>query len=401
MCESAVYMRSPAPEVVRNIPLAEPDLSGREAQYLLDCIHTNYVSSVGPYVTRFEEAVARSCGAPGAVSTSSGTAGLHLALVCAGVRHGDLVILPSFTFIASANAIAHCGAAPWLMDIERESWSIDPEVLQVELERNTERRGDALVHKPSGRRVAALMPVYTLGTVSDMDRLAEIARRYRLPVVADAAAALGASYKGRELAGLAELTVFSFNGNKTVTSGGGGAIVSSDRELLARAKHLAAQARNGEEYVHDAVGYNYRMTNVEAAVGLAQMERLDVLLARKRQIRETYNRELASIPGSSPFPVAGSDSACWLSGVVLGDEAHTTPRKLRDALRAQNISAGLFWRPVHTQPPYAEAPRSAQPVTEALWARVLVLPCSTSLDAAAQRCVIAAVRQHLLEATRA
>jgi dTDP-4-amino-4,6-dideoxygalactose transaminase len=384
----------------RPIPLAEPDLSGREADYLLDCVRTNYVSSVGPYVSRFEGEVAQSCGAPGAVSTSSGTAGLHLALVCAGVRHHDLVILPSFTFIASANAISHCGASPWLIDIERESWNLDAGLLEAELQRNTERKGDVLVHKPSGRRVAALLPVYTLGTPADMDPIGEIARRFRLPMVADAAAALGATYKSRSLAGLAELTVFSFNGNETVNSGGGGAIVSTDKALLARAKHLAAQARSGEEYVHDAVGYNYRMTNVEAAVGLAQMERLPELLERKRRIRETYDRAFAEIPGFRPFP-RGEGSACWLSGVVLGKEARTSPRALRSALKAQNISAGLFWQPVHLQPPYAHAPRGTQKVSEAVWREILVLPCSTSLDEASQARVIAAVRAELLEPSRA
>jgi perosamine synthetase len=383
------------------IPLAEPDLSGREAEYLLDCVKTNYVSSVGPYVTRFEEAVAQSCGAPGAVSTSSGTAGLHLALVCAGVRLGDLVILPSFTFIASANAISHCGASPWLMDIERESWNLDAGLLETELQRNTERKGDVLLHKPSGRRVAALMPIYTLGTPADMERIGEVARRYRLPLVVDAAAALGATYKGRPLAGLADMTVFSFNGNKTVTSGGGGAIASTDKALLARAKHLAAQARKGEEYLHDDVGYNYRMTNVEAAVGLAQIERLDTLIARKRQIRETYNREFVGIPGLGPFPTAVAGSACWLSGLVLDEDSRLSPAKLRDALRDHGIAAGLFWRPVHLQPPYAKSPAGSQYVAESLWSRILVLPCSTSLDAAGQQRVIAKVREHLLEPTRA
>ncbi len=389
------------PDSGRPIPLAEPDLSGREAEYLLDCVKTNYVSSVGPYVTRFEEAIARACGATGAVSTSSGTSGLHLALVCAGVRYGDLVILPSFTFIASANAISHCGASPWLLDIERDSWNLDAEVLERELQRNTERMGDSLIHKPSGRRVAAVMPVYTLGTPAEMDRIGEIARRYRLPVVVDGAAALGATYRGRPLAGLADLTVFSFNGNKTVTAGGGGAIASNHTALLARAKHLAAQAREGEDYLHDDVGYNYRMTNVEAAVGLAQVERLDILVERKRRIRESYNRAFASIPGFSPFPTTAAGSACWLSGVVLDEDARLSPIELRDALREQRISSGLFWRPVHLQPPYAKSPAGSQTVAESLWPRILVLPCSTSLDAAAQQLVIGAVRKHLLEPTRA
>ncbi len=390
------------PDGSRQIPLAEPDLSGRESEYLLDCLRTNYVSSVGPYVTRFEEVLAHNCGASEAVAVSSGTAALHLALVCTGVRRDDLVILPSFTFIASANAIAHCGASPWLLDIERDSWTLDPALLESELERHTERRGEALVHKPSGRRVAALMPVYTLGTPADMDPLVEIARRYRLPVIADAAAALGASYKERALAELADLTVFSFNGNKTVTSGGGGAIASMDKILLKRAKHLAAQARDGEEYVHDAVGYNYRMTNLEAAVGLAQIERLAELLKRKLRIRKAYDRVFARMSGLGVFPQPGwAQSACWLSGVVLDDNARLSPPELRKALREQNISAGLFWRPVHLQPPYAHCAKSAQDVTESLWSRILVLPCSTSLDATAQQRVIAAVRKLVLESTRA
>jgi len=386
----------------RPIPLAEPDLSGREAEYLLDCVKTNYVSSVGPYVTRFEEAVARSCGAPAAVSTSSGTCALHLALVCAGVRPDDLVILPSFTFIASANAIAHCGATPWLMDIDRGNWTIDPGVLEAELHLHAERRGGELVHRDSGRRVAAMMPVHTLGTPADMDRLNDIARTYRIAVVADAAAALGATYKGRPIAQLAQLSAISFNGNKTVTAGGGGAIVGTDEAVLARAKHLSAQARSGEEYVHDAVGYNYRMTNVQAAVGLAQVERLGELLARKRGIRDLYDQELRGVTGFGSFPrPAWAESACWFSGVVLDEHARLSARELRDALRDESISAGLFWRPVHLQPPYAAAPRSRQDVTESLWPRIVVLPCSTSLDRAAQQSVIDAVRRLLVEATRA
>lgn len=381
---------------VTSVPLAEPELAGREAEYLMDCVRTNYVSSVGPYVSRFEEAIARSCGASAAVAVSSGTSGLHLALVCAGVKRDDLVILPSFTFIASANAIAHCGASPWLFDVGREDWTLDMGLLERQLEQNTSPRGDELIHRRSGRRVAALMPVYTLGTPADMDRVNDIARRYRLPVVADAAAALGASYKGRPVAQLADLTVFSFNGNKTVTSGGGGAISGTDKALLARAKHLAAQARAGDEYVHDAIGYNYRMTNIEAAVGLAQIERLDELLARKRRIRERYDEAFARLADVGRFPQPGwAQSACWLSGLTLGPQARVSPAQLRAALLAQGISAGVFWRPVHSQTPYADCPRTPQPVSESLWPTIVVLPCSTSLDAETQQRVIDVVRGQL------
>jgi perosamine synthetase len=380
-----------------SVPLAEPNLAGREAEYLMDCVRTNFVSSVGPYVPRFEGAVAHSCGAAGAVAVCSGTAGLHLALICAGVTRDDLVILPSFTFIASANAIAHCGANPWLFDVEPHGWTLDAELVAAELERNTERRGHMLIHRPSGRRVAAIMPVYTLGTPADMDSLNNVARRYGLPIIADAAAALGALYKERHLAELAELIVFSFNGNKTVTSGGGGAIAGTDKALLARVKHLAAQARAGDEYVHDAVGYNYRMTNIEAAVGLAQIERLDDLLARKRRIRRRYDEAFSGLKGVEVFPQPDwGRSACWLSGLTLRNDARVSPEQLRTELREQGISAGVFWRPVHTQTPYAECVRTPQPVGESLWSRIVVLPCSTSLQDETQQRVIDMVRGRLL-----
>jgi len=376
------------------IPLAIPHLSGREAEYLLDCVATNFVSSVGPYVGRFEQAVAASCGSPRAVAVASGTAGLHLALVCAGVRRDDLVVLPSFTFIASANAISHCGATPWLFDIEAASWTLDVALLERALAAETERRQGALVHRASGRRVGAIMPVYTLGTPADMDPLNELARRYALPVVADAAAALGATYRGRALAGLADLSVISFNGNKTVTAGGGGALVGTDAALLARAKHLSEQARSGTEYVHDAVGFNYRMTNVEAAIGLAQMERLDALVEQKRRIRRRYDEAFAGLPGVERFPQPEwAHSGCWLSGVALGAAAPVSSARLRAALRGAGVSAGVFWQPVHSQAPYRDAPRIAQPVAEALWSRIVVLPCSTSLDPDAQQRVIDLVRR--------
>jgi hypothetical protein len=201
------------------IPLAIPNLAGNEAKYLQECVETNFVSSIGPFVIRFEEMVATAAGARFAVATSAGTTGLHAALAAVGVTRDDLVILPSFTFIASANAIAHCGAMPWLFDVDAGSWTLDGEAVARALAGETERRDGRLVHKGSGRRVAAMMPVFTLGMPADMDRLTALAREYRLPLVVDAAPALGARYKGRAVGALgADLTVFSFNGNKTVTA---------------------------------------------------------------------------------------------------------------------------------------------------------------------------------------
>jgi dTDP-4-amino-4,6-dideoxygalactose transaminase len=311
--------------------------------------------------------------------------------VALGVSHGDLVILPSFTFIASANAIAHCGAIPWLFDVAAASWTLDADVLRRTLAAETERRGDALVHRPSGRRVAAMMPVYTLGVPADMDPLVAVAREMRLPIVADAAAALGARYKDRPVGALgADLTVFSFNGNKTVTAGGGGAVAGDEPALTARVRHLTTTARTGADYDHDMVGFNYRMTNLQAAVGCAQLEQLDGFVAAKRRIARRYDAELGGLPGAGRFPSpAWAESACWFSGVTV---TRPTVAEIRPRLRERGIDSRPFWKPIHLQPPFRDAPATPMPICEALWSRVLTLPCSTSLTDDEQSQVIAAVR---------
>ena len=373
------------------IPIAVPNLAGNEARYLQECVDSNYVSSVGPFVDRFEEMVAAASGAPHAVATSSGTTGLHVALTALGVRRDDLVMLPSLTFIASANAISQCGATPWLFDVSPDSWTLDPAALADALAQQTERRGRELVHTRSGRRVSALMPVHTLGTPAEMDGLTAIAREYELPVVSDAAAALGARYRDRPAGSLgAELAVFSFNGNKTITAGGGGAVVGQDEALCARVRHLSTTARAKAAYEHDMVGFNYRMTNLQAAVGCAQLERLEELVEAKRRIARAYAEGFADLPGVSVFPVpAWAESACWYSGVTL---ARPTVGEVVSRLSEKEISSSPFWKPIHLQPPYADAPREGTPVTDQIWAKILVLPCSTQLDSGTQALVIGALR---------
>ncbi len=275
------------------IPLAVPNLTGRESEYLQQCIETAFVSSVGPFVERFEGMVTEAAGGSLAVATSAGTTGLHAALVAVGVGQNDLVVLPSFTFIASANAIAYCGASPWLLDVTAESWTLDPVLLAEQLATETHQKNDCLVHKATGRRVAAVMPVYTLGVPADMDAITKIASDYNLPVVADGAAALGATYKKYSSGSFgADLTVYSFNGNKIVTTGGGGAVVGENPELIKLVCHLTTTAKVGEAYHHDMVGFNYRMTNIAAAVGCAQMERLEEFVGIKRKIQKLYNEVL-------------------------------------------------------------------------------------------------------------
>jgi len=378
------------------IPLAVPDLSGREAEYLQECIRSTFVSSVGPFVERLEQMVAGLSGAREAVATSCGTTGLHAALTAVGVGRDDLVILPTFTFVASANAVAHCGAMPWLFDIDAASWTIDPARLEHALATETLRRGNHVVHAASGRRVAAMLPVHTLGTPADMQRIRALAQSYGLPVVADGAAALGATCGGRALGGLADLTVYSFNGNKTITAGGGGAVVGDDAELVRLVRHLTTTARVGRDYVHDRVGFNYRMTNLNAAVGCAQLERVESLVAAKRSIRHKYDDAFRGIEGVGLFPdVPDRTSACWFSGIVIADDRVPGVPAICEALRSHGIEARAFWRPMHLQPAFQDAPGGPFPVSSGLHARVLTLPCSTHLSDADQDYVIAVVRKLL------
>ena len=363
------------------IPLAVPNLAGREREYLEECVTSTFVSSVGPFVDRFEASVAEAAGARGAVATSSGTTALHLTLHCLGVRPGDMVILPSLTFIASANAIAHCGAVPWLLDVSVESWTLDPARLADLVRTHIDLTSSGPIHRGSGRRVAAILPVHTLGHPADMQPIVAVGEEFGIPVVADAAAALGATYQDRPIGKLgAAASVISFNGNKTVTAGGGGAVVTDDDRLLERARHLSTTARTGDDYDHDEVGFNYRMTNLQAAVGCAQIERLNTFVARKRQVHAFYRERLAALPGVSAFPQASwASSACWFSGVVLDALSPAEVADVRAKLRRAGVDARPFWKPMHLQRPYRDAPCEALPFTDALWARVLTLPCSTGI----------------------
>ena len=373
-----------------HISLAEPDLSGNELQYLKECIESTFVSSVGPFVEQFEKSVTQATGSDDAVATSSGTAGLHVALTALGVGQDDLVILPDFTFIASANAISYCGAQPWLIDIDPNTWTIDTKLLENVLRTETHRDGETLIHSSTGQRIAAIMVVHTLGLPSDMDAIMNIADHYRLPVVADAAAAIGATYKDRPIGALgATLNVLSFNGNKTVTTGGGGAVFGERGELIERVRHLATTARKGPSYNHDCVGFNYRMTNLEAAVGCAQLERLDELVAAKRNIRSRYDDVFSNTNGILPFPeLTGARSACWLSGFTLEPDSTHDANSIIEALNAKGIGAGSFWRPIHSQLPYKTVPQTTQSVCKKLWNRIVTLPSSSNISSSEQDRVI-------------
>ena len=379
------------------IPLAVPNLTGNERKYLNKCIDTTFVSSVGEFVNRIEEMTAKLCGAKYGVATSSGTTGLHLALTGCGVKRDELVIIPTFTFIATANAVAHCGAVPWLLDISADSWNLDISQLEKELKENTVWEDEIVVHKKTGRRIAAIMPVYTLGNVPDMDRINKIARDFRLPVIADAAASIGAEYKSKKIGELADLTVISFNGNKTVTAGGGGMIVGNDEKLMKKLKHLSTTARVTAEYDHDMVGFNYRMTNVQAAIGCAQLERAEEFVEKKRAIRKFYNKAFADVERVSLFPIPDEvESGCWFSGIVLNQGNLQEVRRICQGLRESGIEARSFWKPVHLQKPYCNALQAGSlKVSSGLWEKILTLPCSTNITEKELKYVAATVKEIL------
>ncbi|WP_299988727.1 aminotransferase class I/II-fold pyridoxal phosphate-dependent enzyme [uncultured Ruegeria sp.] len=380
------------------IPLCIPNISGNEGKYLEECVSSTFVSSVGPYVDRFEELTRVATGATWAVATSAGTTALHAALHSLGVGPGDHVVIPSLTFIATANAVAHCHASPIIVDVDEDRWGLDAGLLTEVLANDCAYDVNGVLrHSKTGGAVKAVMPVFAMGLPADMDAIIAVSEKYGLPVVADAAAAIGSTYKGRSLAKMgADLTALSFNGNKLVTSGGGGAIVSAKEDGGAQIKHLTSTARVGATYEHDVVGFNYRMTNVQAAVGVAQLERLEEFLGKKANIAEKYADDFRDLTGVLPFPTTDdSIGSNWLSGIYLPDVPIELMARLREALAKNGIEGRTFWKPVHMQTPYQDCVRAMNGRSEAIWERVQPLPCSTQLTVHEQECVIDAVRSVL------
>jgi dTDP-4-amino-4,6-dideoxygalactose transaminase len=284
---------------------------------------------------------------------------------------------------------------PWLFDVDAASWCLDLDQLEATLARETHQVGGTTFHTATGMRVSALMPVCAVGLVPDLRRFRAIADQYGVPLVVDAAAAIGGTRDGQPWGRAADLAVISFNGNKTVTSGGGGAVVGGNERLLARVRHLSSTARVDADYNHDAVAFNYRMTNICAAVGCAQMEQLGDFVAAKRRIRDAYRDGLSDVASMGFYPEANSrENVCWLSGAVLPEQGPAVSAVVA-ALKAEEIEARAFWKPIHLQTPYLHARRTSMTVTDALWRRVITLPSSTSLTVADQHRVIAAVRRAL------
>jgi perosamine synthetase len=384
-----------APAAAGAIALCEPHVAGNEWSYVKECLDTGWVSSVGAFVDRFEREFAARVGVRHAVAMGSGTAALHVALLVSGVSPGEEVIVPDCTFIAPANAVRYVGAWPVFIDIEPNYWQLDADQVAAFLREDCERRGGALVNRRTGRRVSGILPVDILGHPSDLDALRALAAEYSLTVVEDATESLGARYRNRPLGTISPVTCFSFNGNKLITTGGGGMLVTDDERLAARARYLATQAKDDPiEYIHHSVGYNYRLTNVLAAMGCAQLEQLDAFVAKKRAIATRYAAAFADVPGLTLMQEAPwAFSAFWLFTLLVDEGAFgCSSRALLRRLGEQRIQSRPLWQPMHQSPAQAGAWSRPCPEAERIHAMALSLPCSVGLTAAAQERVIDVVR---------
>ncbi len=333
------------------IPLSIPHLAGNEWTYVKECLDTGWVSTAGAYVSRFEEAIADFTGSRYAISCMNGTAGLHTAMNLLGIGAGDYVLAPNLTFVATLNAISYTKAEALLLDIDPDSWQLDLDLLETFLAEQTEQREGGCYLRENGRRIAALMPVHVLGNMCDMDRLLSICSTHHLPIIEDSTEALGSTWKGRHAGTFGVFGTSSFNGNKIITTGGGGMIFTQDETLAARAKHLTTTAKTDPlDYFHDEVGYNYRLVNVLAAIGLAQMEQLPGLIERKTRMDAFYREQLEGV-GDITFQrvTEGVDPNCWL--FTFRTERM---RELLTSLNDKGVQSRPFWTPMNQLPMYSK-----------------------------------------------
>ncbi|MBS1655335.1 MAG: LegC family aminotransferase [Bacteroidetes bacterium] len=359
------------------IPLSVPNVAGNEWKYVKDCLDTGWISSVGSYVNQFEQMVADFAGAKYGVAAVNGTAALHIAMLLSGVRLNDYVIIPNITFVATANAVKYLGAEPILIDADPDLWQMDLDLLEEFLETETTTRGDELIYKKDGRVIRCIMPVHILGNIGNMDRFLSIVSKYPLQIVEDATEALGSYYKGTHAGRFSKMGCFSFNGNKIISTGGGGVIITDDEVLAKHAKHLTTTAKaSPDEYYHDEVGYNYRLVNVLAAIGVAQMELLPSFIKRKKEAVAFYKSELtglADIRFQQELPDVQTNG--WLFTIQTKHQ-----QKVLDHLNANKILSRRFWMPMSKLPMYAGCIYvQKEDKADYIYNTCLSIPCSTSI----------------------
>ena len=361
--------------------LSPPDVGPRERALLLDAFDSNWIAPLGPHVDAFEREFADFVGVGHAAALSSGTAALHLALLLLGVGPGDDVLMPSLTFAATANAVTYVGARPVFVDSERATWNLDPELLEEELADRFHAGRD---------QPAAVVGVDLYGQCASWEPIRDTCAAYGVPVIEDAAEALGATYRGKAAGSFGVLNVFSFNGNKIITTSGGGMLTADDASLIERARHLSTQARDpAPHYEHSEIGFNYRMSNLLAALGRAQLESLPGKVARRREINAAYRSALADLPHVDFLPNApDGEPTNWLTVVTLDE-----PARVRDHLESLDIEARPAWKPMHLQPVFEGCPMRGGAVAEEIFHRGLCLPSGSAMTDADVERVVAGVRE--------
>lgn len=384
-----------APVDQDSIPLSTPEIRGNEWKYVKECLDTNWVSSAGPFVDRFESDVANYVAVRHGVAAVNGTAALHLALIVAGIQPEDEVLVSALSFIAPANAIRYAAAWPVFIDAEPDYWQMDPQKVTSFLKEECRWVNSELRNKTTGRRVKAILPVHILGHPVDIDPILEVARDYNLVVIEDATESFGSRYKERMCGHLGDIACLSFNGNKIITTGGGGMIITDNKEWARKARYLSTQAKDDPvEYVHREIGYNYRLTNVQAAIGCAQMEQLDDYILAKRRIATRYTDAFEDIRGITPMPEAAwAYGVNWLYTILIDENSYPrTSRQLMHDLAGRGIQSRPLWQPLHLSPAHAGSQSYRCTIAEKLNRMALSLPSSSGLSQDHQTRVIKAIR---------
>ena len=377
-------IRGCLPQDRKDFQLHEPCLCGNEWDYVKECLDTNWVSSVGKFVDRFEQDLARYTGVASAVAMVNGTSALHIALKVCGVEPQDEVLVPALTFVATANAVTYCHAVPHFVDSEEKTLGVDAQKLEKELSSRTEIRGGHCYHLKTGRRIKALIVMHAFGHPADLDEIARLCRHYHLELIEDAAESLGSFYQGRHTGNWGRVSALSFNGNKIVTTGGGGAILTNDAELGRSIKHLTTTAKRPHpwSFFHDQIGYNYRLPNLNAAMGVAQLEKLPEFLRRKRDLAMRYKAAFAGIAGIRFFEEPSfARSNYWLNVVLLDREVEGERDDLLRALHEDGIKARPAWTLMHRLPMYKDCPRMDVSTAEGIERRLINIPSSAGLIA--------------------
>ena len=371
---------------MKRIYLSPPHLDGREREFLLQAFESNWITTLGPQVDAFEQDICERVGVPHATALASGTSALHLALMNLGIQQGDEVLCSTFTFIASANPITYCGASPVFIDSSPDTWNLDPLLLEEELR----------VCSKKGKLPRALIVVDLYGQSADYDPILKLCAEYGVPIIEDAAEALGATYKGKSSGSFGVMGVLSFNGNKIITTSGGGMLMSANKEYVDHARFLATQARDpGPHYQHSHIGYNYRLSNILAAIGRGQLENLDKKIARRKEINHFYRKAFADIAGMEFMPIAPyGEPNYWLTCITVDpSQSRASSEDIRLALEKENIESRPLWKPMHLQPVFRSCRIRGGAVTEKIFAEGLCLPSGSGMTTSDLHRVVDVVRK--------